>query len=114
MFVGVSSIYGVPGGCDAGPVQVAVRMIGGKWKLLILTELDTLGVLRFKELQRRLRPISQKALTRALRELQSDGLVGRTSFSEMPLRVEYRLTDRSWSLLPILAELREWVQRLPS
>lgn len=92
------------------PVQTAIRMIGGKWKAAILLELDTIGVLRFKELQRRLRPISQKALTRALHELRADGLVARATFSEMPLRVEYSLTGRSESLIPILAELKEWVQ----
>jgi DNA-binding HxlR family transcriptional regulator len=103
-----------PNGRDARPVQIAIRMIGGKWKALILIELDTKGVLRFKELQRRLHPISQKVLTRALRHLQSDGLITRASFSEMPLRVEYCLTERSGPLLPILTQLDEWVQRLPA
>jgi DNA-binding HxlR family transcriptional regulator len=90
------------------PMQDAISMIADKWKLLILIELSRASVLRFKELQRSLGTVSQKVLTSALRELESDGLVERTIYAEVPPRVEYRPTERVSKLLPILQQLNEW------
>ncbi|MEO6991371.1 MAG: helix-turn-helix domain-containing protein [Candidatus Baltobacteraceae bacterium] len=90
------------------PSQDAIAMIGDKWKLLILIQLSSARVLRFKELQRALAPVSQKVLTGALRELERDGLVERTVYPEVPPRVEYRATGCTASLLPIVHELGTW------
>jgi DNA-binding HxlR family transcriptional regulator len=65
-------------------------------------------VVRFRELQRRLEGVSQKVLTKALRELEADGLVLRTVYAEAPPRVEYRPSVRCTRLLPILAQLQDW------
>jgi DNA-binding HxlR family transcriptional regulator len=93
---------------DECPSQKAIGMIADKWKLLILMELSRASVLRFKELQRVLGTVSQKVLTAALRELEADGLVGRTAYDEVPPRVEYRATARVAKLLPILRQLEDW------
>jgi DNA-binding HxlR family transcriptional regulator len=93
------------GGC---PVQRAIDQIADKWKLAILLELMRGDVVRFRELQRRLEGVSQKVLTSALRELERDGLVARTAYAEVPPRVEYRPTERTRSLFPILADLQIW------
>lgn len=83
-------------------------LIGGKWKGVILYHLMRDGTLRFNELRRRLTGITQRMLTRQLRELEEDGLVRRTVFAEVPLRVEYDLTDVGRSLEPVIAALKAW------
>jgi DNA-binding HxlR family transcriptional regulator len=89
------------------PVELAMEVVGGKWKLVILEHLGT-GVHRFGELQRALPGITARMLTRQLRELEVDGLVSRAVYAEVPPKVEYRLTDVGRSLGPVLAGLREW------
>jgi DNA-binding HxlR family transcriptional regulator len=95
-----------PGDC---PMAVAVSMIGGKWKPIILHMLAD-RTLRFGELRRNIPPVSQKMLTQQLRELEADGLVIRTVHPEMPPRVEYRLSERGRTLSPILDDLYVWGQ----
>ena len=96
------------------PIQDAIASIADKWKILILMELSDTPVLRFKELQRRLGTVSQKVLTSALRDLESDGLVNRTVFAEVAPRVEYRATEAVHSLLPILDQLNTWAEKRAS
>jgi DNA-binding HxlR family transcriptional regulator len=93
---------------DGCPVQRAVDKLADKWKLQILLKLSHDGVIRFRELQRQLPGVSPKVLTNALRELERDGLITRTHYPEIPPRVEYRPSERSRSLLPILAQLQDW------
>lgn len=88
-------------------VEVAMTVLGGKWKMLILKKLLP-GPRRFGELGRLLPGITQRMLTRQLRELESDGLVRRTVCREVPLKVEYALTDTGRSLEHIMAELDRW------
>jgi DNA-binding HxlR family transcriptional regulator len=95
------------------PVQRALDQLADKWKLQILLVLSHDGVVRFRELQRQLSGVSPKVLTSALRELERDGLVTRTHYAEIPPRVEYRPSERSRSLLPILAQLQEWARANP-
>jgi DNA-binding HxlR family transcriptional regulator len=90
------------------PVEAAVNLIGGKWKILILYQLTTQDCVRFNELQKRLTGITHRTLTRQLRELEGDGMVERTIYAEVPPRVEYALTARGQSLIPILLQLRDW------
>jgi DNA-binding HxlR family transcriptional regulator len=89
------------------PTELAMEVVGGKWKLVILEHLGA-GTLRFGELQRTLPGITARMLTRQLRELEADGLVHRTVHAEVPPRVEYALEERGRALAPIIAQLRGW------
>ncbi|GAB3483207.1 winged helix-turn-helix transcriptional regulator [Amycolatopsis cihanbeyliensis] len=92
------------------PVEVALEVLGGKWKLVIVEHLRG-GTHRFGELRRSMPRITQRMLTRQLRELETDGLVRRTVYPEVPPKVEYALTDLGHSLEPIVARLRRWGER---
>ena len=89
------------------PVATTLAVIGGKWKLLIIRNLQTRPY-RFNELKNDLSGISQKVLTDSLRSLEEDGIVARLVRSESPRQVEYALTERGESLRPILEEMRRW------
>ena len=89
------------------PVATAVRLIGSKWKLLILRNLME-RPWRFNELKKSLDGISQKVLTDSLRAMENDGLITRTVYPEVPPRVEYALSDLGKSLKPILDSMVEW------
>lgn len=91
-------------------LEAALAVIGGRWKSVVLFWL-TKGTLRFGELQRRLPNCTQRMLTLQLRELESDGLVKRTVFPQVPPRVEYELTPFGRTLEPLLAGLCEWGER---
>src|SRR5436305_1673154 len=80
------------------PVRGILDRLGDKWSMLIVLELST-GNVRFNELRRRIPDISQKMLTQTLRDLQRDGMVGRTVFPTVPPSVEYGLTPLGQSLL---------------
>lgn len=89
------------------PTEVALDIVGGKWKLVILEHLID-GVQRFGQLQRAMPAVTARMLTRQLRELETDGLVLRTIYTQVPPKVEYSLTDTGRSLKPLLAQLRAW------
>lgn len=89
-------------------IEVTLKMIGGKCKPLILYLLINEGTQRFNELMSKITQISQKTLTNQLRELASDGLILRQCFAEVPPRVEYSITEKGRSLLPILELMCEW------
>ncbi|MBQ6520267.1 MAG: helix-turn-helix transcriptional regulator [Anaerolineaceae bacterium] len=89
------------------PVAVTVSLIGNKWKLLIIRNL-LMRPWRFNELHRDLDGISQKVLTDNLRQLESDGIITRTIYPEVPPRVEYALSDLGNSMRPILDAMQEW------
>jgi DNA-binding HxlR family transcriptional regulator len=94
--------------CAAGcPVEAALDLIDGKWKAVILYHLlnDTI---RFNELRRRLSRITQRMLTRQLRELEANGLIHRKIYAEVPPRVEYSLTALGRSLEPVVRMLWTW------
>ncbi|MBU1004092.1 MAG: helix-turn-helix transcriptional regulator [Proteobacteria bacterium] len=88
--------------------ELTLSVIGGKWKPIILYHLGLRDVLRFGELRRGMAEITERMLTRQLRELEADGMVHREVYREVPPRVEYSLTDLGRSLLPILMEMRSW------
>jgi DNA-binding HxlR family transcriptional regulator len=89
------------------PAETTLGVIGGKWKLLILRELLS-GASRFGELRRRLSGISEKILAQHLRELESDGIIARKIYPEIPPKVEYSLTASGKTLKPIIDGLHEW------
>ena len=90
------------------PVEITLKLIGSKWKLLILRNLLYSSILRFSELARGINGISQKMLTQHLRQMESDGLVVRTVYAEVPPRVEYSLTEKGKSLKPIIDAMHDW------
>jgi DNA-binding HxlR family transcriptional regulator len=89
------------------PVEITLDLIGGKWKVLILWLLSG-ATFRFSELKHKIPKITQKMLTIQLRELESDGLVNRKVYAQVPPKVEYSLTDLGKSFLPILKAIQEW------
>ena len=89
------------------PVAMAVSIIGGKWKLLIIRNLKE-RPWRFNELQRDIEGISQKVLTDSLRQMIDDGLVYRHDYQEMPPKVEYGLTELGKEMLPIIDALADF------
>lgn len=91
------------------PVGAAISEIGGKWKPLILWALKD-GKLRFNEINKRLPTITQRMLTKQLRELEEDNLVNRKVYPEVPPKVEYSLTKKGESVIPILDALHSWGQ----
>ena len=91
----------------ACPVETTLRLIGNKWKVLILRDLMG-GTRRFGELKHSIGSVSQKVLTQQLRAMEADGLVHREVYAEVPPRVEYSLTDLGYSLRPILDALMAW------
>jgi DNA-binding HxlR family transcriptional regulator len=93
----------------ACPSRAVLARIGEKWAALAIVALAD-GPLRFGALLRQLEGVSQKMLTQTLRGLEQDGLVTRTLYDEMPLRVEYRLTPPGEKLVPHLKELKTWAE----
>jgi DNA-binding HxlR family transcriptional regulator len=84
-------------------------MISDKWKVLIICKLRR-GTMRFNELKRELQGVTQRVLTHQLRELESDGLVSRKVYAEVPPRVEYSLTHLGQTLVPVLEQLEDWAR----
>ncbi|WP_424922291.1 winged helix-turn-helix transcriptional regulator [Streptomyces sp. wa53] len=89
-------------------IDAALDVVSGKWKGLILWELDAHGVRRFSELRRGLVGVSEKMLTQHLREMEEDGLVHREVYAEVPPRVEYTLTEHGRTLNQALQPLGVW------
>ena len=90
------------------PVATTVRLIGNKWKLLIIRNLVYKGTQRFTDFLKTVPAISKKVLTDNLRALEEDGIVRREVFAEGPPRVEYSLTALGQSLRPLLNAMSDW------
>lgn len=89
------------------PVATTVRLIGNKWKLLIMRDLLA-KTYRFGEFRKDIPGISQKVLTENLRQLEADGLIIRTAYPEVPPRVEYKLSETGESMRAIISVMEEW------
>lgn len=92
------------------PIRNVVSRFGNKWSFLIILLLSENGSTRFGQLGKLIPDISTKMLSNTLRVLEADGLLKRTVFPEVPVRVEYELTDTGRSLVPIILSLTEWAQ----
>ncbi|MBO4908423.1 MAG: helix-turn-helix transcriptional regulator [Lachnospiraceae bacterium] len=88
-----------------------IDIIGGKWKIMILCVIDREEVVRYGDLKRAVFGITNTMLAQSLKELESDGLVLRKQYDEMPVRVEYSLSKKAKSLIPILLELKKWGEK---
>lgn len=94
--------------CSQGcPVEATLEKIGGKWKGVALYHLLD-GTKRYNELKRLLGTVTQRMLTKQLRELEADGLIVRTVYPVVPPHVEYSLSEKGKTLAPILLALRNW------
>ena len=89
-------------------LQSALECIGGKWKMPVLCSLSANGASRYNELLHNVQGISNTMLSQTLKELERDQLVVRREYLEVPVRVEYHLSDRAKRLQPILMELIQW------
>ncbi|WP_018885756.1 winged helix-turn-helix transcriptional regulator [Paenibacillus massiliensis] len=96
--------YNIPG-------EATLEVIGGKWKTLIIYHL-IFGAKRTSELKKEIPKISQKMLTQQLRELEGDGIIVRTIYSEIPPKVVYELSELGWSLKPLLTQMCDWGEKL--
>lgn len=94
------------------PLNYAMSLIGGKWKMQILCAINNKGTLRYNELRRKLDGISNTVLANALKELEDAGLVKRTEYLEVPVRVEYSSTEQSEKIMPILESLSNWGEEM--
>lgn len=95
----------------ASDVESALRLLEGRWKLVILFQLFGGKVQRFSALERLIPNVSQKMLAQQLRQLESDGIVSRTVHPQVPPKVEYRLTEWGQALCPALDALLKWTEQ---
>ena len=89
-------------------LKKVIDIVGGKWKIMILCIIDRDETVRYGELKRAVFGITNTMLAQSLKELENDGLVIRKQYDEMPVRVEYTLSRKAKSLIPILLQLKKW------
>lgn len=92
------------------PIRNVLSRIGDKWSMLVLFTLEKYGVLRFNGLKLYIPDISKKMLSAVLKTLEADGLVSRKVYAEVPPRVEYGLTERGMTLIPLIDNLINWAK----
>ncbi|VBB04972.1 Hypothetical protein LUCI_0178 [Lucifera butyrica] len=90
------------------PVAYTLSVLGGKWKWLIIYLLCEQGTLRYGELKRRLSGITHKMLSQQLKELETEQLIARKEYHQIPPKVEYSLTEKGQTLIPILDLMCDW------
>lgn len=93
---------------DIKPFVYAVSLFNGKWKMHILFWLWKKEVMRYSEIKRELGKVTHKMLSTQLKELERDGLVIRREYPQVPPKVEYSLTEKGQSIMPILQEICKW------
>ena len=92
------------------PVRNVIARFGNKWAFLVILVLSENGVTRFGELRKLIPDISPKVLSNTLKILEEDGFVSRSVHKEVPIRVEYELTELGDSIVPLIHQLTEWAQ----
>ncbi|PXW56828.1 HxlR family transcriptional regulator [Grimontella sp. AG753] len=95
----------------ASGVEQVLRLLEGRWKLIILFHLFDGKVQRYSDFEKLIPAISQKMLAQQLRQLESDGLVSRTVYPQVPPKVEYRLTEWGQALCPALDAMLKWAEK---
>ncbi len=91
------------------PIRDVLANVLDKWSILIILMLGYYEILRFADLKKKIKGISPKMLSMSLKHLEKDGFIIRTAFAEVPLRVEYKLTEQGKSFCNKILELSEWV-----
>lgn len=91
--------------------EITLSIISGRGKIMIICSLATTPSLRYSELKQLFDPISNRILTKQLRELEQDGIISRTVYPEVPPRVEYSITEHGMTLIPIINALHEWGEK---
>ena len=99
--------------CDPAhcPIEVALEVIGGMWKVIVVRELRT-GTKRYSELHRGLKNATHKMLAQQLRQLERDGVIDRKVYPQVPPKVEYSLTPLGRELEPLLDSMGDWGRRV--
>ena len=92
------------------PVEVTLKVISGRWKVMIIHQLLQ-GTKRFNQLQRELSGVTHRTLAKALREMETQGLILRRDYKEIPPRVEYRLSPLGLTLKDILFSMHVWAEK---
>ena len=95
----------------ASGVEQVLRLLEGRWKLIILFHLFDGKVQRYSDFEKLIPAISQKMLAQQLRQLESDGIVSRTVYPQVPPKVEYRLTEWGQALCPALDAMLKWAEK---
>jgi DNA-binding HxlR family transcriptional regulator len=95
------------------PAEHTLEFLSGKWRPMVIYWLRE-GPLRFNELQRRLGAITHRTLSKTLKEMEADGLVSRKDYGEIPPRVDYALSERGRSLMPVLEAMERWARENPA
>lgn len=90
------------------PVRYTMDIVGGKWKLPILCMLAPGQPIRYSTIKRKLAGVTNMMLSQSLKELEAAGMVHREQYNEVPPRVEYSMTEKGGSILPMLVKLGEW------
>lgn len=90
------------------PLEYSLDVFGGKWKSRIICALGMNTTMRYSELRGELSNITDTMLADSLKELQADGMVIRTQYNEIPPKVEYSLTEKGMSVIPLLFEINNW------
>lgn len=90
------------------PITATMKVLGGKWKPILINAIYQTAPARFGELKRSVKGITQSMLTQQLRELEEDGLISRKIYAEIPPRVEYTLTEFGLTLSPVMLALGKW------
>jgi len=90
------------------PISYTLSIVGGKWKWVLMWILFTNGTQRYGEIRKSLPNISHKILIQHLKELEANGLISRKEYSQVPPKVEYSLTEKGQTLIPILELMSEW------
>ncbi len=97
--------------CPCGeecPLQIALKKIGGKWKVPIICVLSSGEGIRYNELMKKVSGITNTMLASSLKDLEKDGLITRVQYNEMPIRVEYFITEKAKELIPTMQSLAKW------
>ena len=95
------------------PIRDIISRISSKWAMLVLVTLHSNGTMRFNDIQKSIGEVSQRMLTVTLRSLEADGLIHRKVYPEVPPRVEYKLSERGESLMPLLQSSRYTLTSIP-
>jgi DNA-binding HxlR family transcriptional regulator len=90
------------------PIEYTLSIVGGKWKWAILSLISQNGIIRYGKLKDRIPKIAHKTLSQQLKELEESNIIHREQYNQVPPRVEYSLTERGKTLVPILDLMSQW------